>query len=102
MARRDEESAFMDGVNRITGVLNGAARKLDGLAKSLEADGEELGELNAGKTAEETAEEDAVAAEIAAPLVNALDSISAILNKATAEVCEMTAEMFDHCKEAGV
>jgi hypothetical protein len=103
MERRDEEFVFMNGIDLITGVLNRTAEKLYNLAESLdEVSGEALEELNAGKTAEEIAEEDVITAEITAPLVNVLESISAVLNKATAEVCEMTAEMFDHCKETEV
>jgi ABC-type transporter Mla subunit MlaD len=86
MARRGEEFAFTDGINRITGVLNRAAQELDDLAESLEGSGSTAEELKAGKTAEE----------ITAPM----DSISAILGRATAEVRGMTAELFDDCKEA--
>jgi hypothetical protein len=102
MARQAEDYAFMQGIDRIAGVLNGAAQKLDDLAESLEASDGELAEANAGKTTEEIAEEDALAAEIAAPVVNALDSISAILNEATSKMCGMTAELFEDCKEAEV
>jgi hypothetical protein len=102
MARSDEDFAFMDDIDRLTGVLNGVAQELDSLAESLEADDTECEELNVGKTAEEIAEEDALAAAIAAPLVSALDDISAILNKASAEVCGMTAEMVDSHEDAEV
>jgi hypothetical protein len=95
MARWGEESAFTDGINRITGVLNRAAQELDDLAESLEVSGVKLKELNAGKTGEETAS----AAEITVPIDSALDSISAILGKATAEVRGMTAELLEDCKE---
>jgi hypothetical protein len=106
MAKQDEGSAFegsafMEGISRITGVLNGMAQKLDDLAESLDAGGAEHEGVNAGRTAE-IMEEDALTAEIAAPLVNALGSISAILNEAAAEVCGMRAELFDECGEAGV
>jgi hypothetical protein len=97
MAKQDEGFAFMEGISRITGVLNETAQKLDDLAESLEAGGAEHEGVNAGKMAEIM--EDALTAEIAAPLVNALGSISAILNEAAAEVCEMTTELFDDCGE---
>jgi hypothetical protein len=47
-------------------------------------------------------EENTLMAETSAPLVNTLDSMSAILNEATAKVCEMTAKLFDDCGEADV
>ncbi|MDR0720194.1 MAG: hypothetical protein LBF78_11215 [Treponema sp.] len=96
MAKRGEEFAFTDGINRITGVLSRAAQELDDLAEFLEGSGAKLEELNTGKTAEEIA----LAAETIAPIDSALDSISAILGKAAAEVRGMTAEMFDDRKEA--
>jgi hypothetical protein len=102
MAKQDEGSAFMDRISRITAVLNGMAQKLDDLAESLEASGAEHEEANAGKTAEGIMEENTLMAEISAPLVNVLDSMSAILNEATAKVCEMTAKLFDDCGEADV
>jgi hypothetical protein len=86
----------------LTGVLTGVADQLTDLAESLGASDEEIEELNAGKTAEEIAQEDAIAAEIAAPIVNALDGISAILNGATTQVCEMTAELLNGSKETDV
>jgi hypothetical protein len=89
----------MDGIDKITGVLNGVARQLDELAESLDASNEEIADMNTGKTAEEIAQEDALVSKIAAPIVNALDGISAILNGATAQVCEMTAELIGGCKE---
>jgi hypothetical protein len=95
MARRGEKSAFTDGINRITGVLNRAVQELDDLAESFEASGAKLEKLNAGKTAEEIA----LAAETTASIDGALESISAILGKATAEVRGMTADLFDACKE---
>jgi hypothetical protein len=102
MARPDEGFTFMGGIDRLTGVLKGVAQELDDLAESLEADDTEFEEVNAGKTAEEIAEEDVLAAAIAAPLANALDGISAILNKASAEVCGMTAELLDRHEDAEV
>ena len=92
MAKTDAESSFLDGLEKLSGVLSGVADQLYQLADSYSTSEEELAELNAGKTAEEIAEEDALAAEIAAPLVNALDGISDILNNAALKVMEMTAE----------
>jgi hypothetical protein len=100
MTGQDKKPAFMGGIDRITGVLNETAQKLDDLAESLEASGTEIEEVSAGRTAKEIMEEDALAAEITAPLVNAMDSISGILNEATAKVCGMTAELFgDYMEE---
>jgi hypothetical protein len=96
MARQGEESAFTDGINRITGVLNRAARELDGLAESLEASGVKFKESNIGKTEEKIV----LAAEITAPIDSALDSISTILGKAADEVRGITVELFEDCKEA--
>jgi hypothetical protein len=106
MAILDDDFAFMDGIEKITGVLNGVADRLDDLAESLGASEEELKEEieeeNAGKTEEEIAQEDAMAAAIAAPIVNALDGLSDMLYGATAQVCEMTAELFSACKEKDI
>jgi hypothetical protein len=100
MEKLAEDLAFMNGFDNITGVLNGVVGQLGDLAESLGKGEGEIEELNAGKTAEEIAQEEAIAAEIAAPIVNALDSISAILNGATAQVGAMTAELFGGCEEA--
>jgi hypothetical protein len=40
MARQDEDSAFRERVNQLTGVLEGVAEKLDDLAESLEVGGD--------------------------------------------------------------
>jgi phage terminase Nu1 subunit (DNA packaging protein) len=73
-------------------ILTDAAEKLDDLAESFSTSDEELAELNAGKTQEEIDEEDEIAEQIAAPFVNALDSMTAILNSATEEIMKMTSE----------
>jgi hypothetical protein len=82
----------MEGLEKLAGILTGVAEELEDLAGSYGPSDEELAELNAGKTQEEIDLEDEMAAQIAAPLVNALDSISGILNNATLRVMEMTAE----------
>jgi len=90
---RDEpfngEDDFMDGLEKIAGILTGVAGKLDVLADSFGTSEEELAKLNAGKSKKEIEREDAIAAQIAAPLVNALDSMSAILNGANEEIMDM-------------
>jgi hypothetical protein len=95
MARADKGIAFMNDIERLTGVLKGVAQELDNLAETLEAGDTELEDVNGGTMEGEIAEGDALAAEIAAPVVRALDSISVILNKATAE-------LRDDCKEAEI
>ena len=95
MAIEDDESFFMDGLEKLGDVLSGVVDQLYELADSYSVSEEELAELNAGKTEEEIAEEDALAAQIAAPVVNALDGISDILNNATLKVMEMTSEQSD-------
>jgi len=88
----NREDAFMDGLVKLTGILSGVAEKLDDLAESFSTSEEEIAELNAGKTEEEIIREDAIAAQIVAPLVNALDSISTVLNSATKKIMEMSTE----------
>jgi hypothetical protein len=95
MAMKDREYAFADGVEKLTGILTGIAGEIESLAESFGASGEELEELNAGKTQEEIELEDELAAQIASPLINALDGISGILNNATAKVMEMAAGQYD-------
>jgi len=92
---QNAKDSFMDGLEKLQCVLSGVADQLYELADSYNTGEEELAELNAGKTAEEIAEEDALAAEISAPLVNALDGISNILNNATLKVMEMITEQSD-------
>jgi len=69
---KDGECAFVDGIKKLTEILTGMAGELDDLAES----------YGTG--------DDKLAVQIAAPLVNALDSISAILNSATEKVTEMS------------
>jgi hypothetical protein len=95
MAMKDREHAFADGIEKLTGILTGMAGELEDLAESFGASDEEIAELNAGKTKEEIEREDALAAQIASPLVNALDGISVILNNATAKIMKMTAGQYD-------
>ena len=91
MVNTNGESLFLEGVEKLAGILTGVAEELEDLAESYQTGDEELAELNAGKTQAQIDMEDAMAAQIAAPLVNALDSISGILNGATLKVMEMTA-----------
>ena len=92
MVNTEGESSFMEGLEKLAGILTGVAEELEDLAGSYGTSEDELAELNAGKTQEEIDLEDEMAAQIAAPLVNALDSISGILNNATLKVMEMIAE----------
>ena len=85
----------MDGVEKLVDILNGVAGELEAFAKRFETSDEEIAELNAGKTQDEIELEDLLAAKIAAPLVDALDGISGILNNATSKVMKMSAESFD-------
>jgi hypothetical protein len=100
MAMAKGENGFMGGLERLTDILTGVAEGLDNLAESFNTSDEELAELNAGKTEEEIAQEDEIAAQIAAPLVSALDSMSIIINGATAQVAEMTAGLFGSNEKA--
>jgi len=88
----DGEEAFMDGLEKLADILTGVAEKLDDLADSYGVSEEEVDELNAGKTEEEIRHEDAVAAMIAAPLVNALDCMSDILEGATEKIMDLIVE----------
>ena len=63
-------------MEEILDILTGMAENLEDLAVSIGPTDEELAELNAGKSQEEIDLEDEMAAQIAAPLVNALDSIT--------------------------
>jgi hypothetical protein len=95
------ECVFMGDIEKFTGILTQAAGELDNLAKSFETSDEELAELNAGKTQEEIDLEDAAAAEIAAPFVNALDSVTDIINEAAAKIAKMSEGTFDEGEETG-
>ena len=84
---------FMDNIEKLVGILNGMAAELDDFAARFDTSDEEIAELNAGKTKDEIDLEDNIAAQIAAPLVNALDGISNIINGATAKVMEMASDV---------
>ena len=92
MTNTNGEDAFMSGLEKLAGIFTGVAEKLDALADSFGTSEEEIDKLNAGKTEEEIMREDAITAQIAAPLVNALDSICAILNGATEKITELIVE----------
>ena len=80
---KDGEGALAGGIKKLTDILVGMAEKLDDLAESLEASDDEHAE------------------QVAAPLVNALDSISAIVNGATGKVMEISSELFGNNEPAG-
>ena len=86
---------FMDNMEKLIEILNGMAAELEDFADKFYTGDEEIAELNAGKTQGEIELEDKMAAQIAAPLVNALDGISCIINSATAKVMGMSSEMFN-------
>jgi hypothetical protein len=86
LAVTDREEAYIESLEKFAGILNEASDKLDDLADSFNKSEEELAEMNADMTDEEIAEQ------IGEPLVNALDSISTILNGTFEEVIEFTAE----------
>ena len=92
--------AFADSIEKLAGILTGVAEGLENLAKTFEASDDELVGLNAGKTDEEIRKEDELAALIAAPLVNALDSVTAILNGATEQVMKMVCKQSNDGKQA--
>jgi len=77
----------------LVGILNGMAAELDDFAARFDTSDEEIAELNTGKTKDEIDLENNIAAQIAAPLVNALDGISNIINGATAKVMEMASDV---------
>ena len=79
----DEKDAYIDGLEKLAGIFNEASDKLDELANSFSTSEEELDELDAVKTDKEIAEQ------LAAPLVNAFDSINAIMNGVAKDVIEM-------------
>ena len=98
MAMTNGECAFADGIEKLAEILTDAAGKIEEFAESFDTSEEELAEINAGKPQEEIDLEDALAAQIAAPIVKALDGISDILNGATEKIMEMSAGMFDDHK----
>ena len=72
IAMKDGECTFADDIKKLIAILTGMAGELDDLAESIGTTGDELAE------------------QVVEPLVNALDSISAILNSATEKVMEMS------------
>jgi hypothetical protein len=74
IAMKDGECAYADGIKKLTAILTGMARELDDLAESIGTSDDDLAE------------------QVVEPLVNALGSISAILNNATEKVLEMSIE----------
>jgi len=92
MTYTDGEYSFMEGMERICGILDKVVEGLENIVDSLDTSDEELGELNAGKTEEEIDLEDKIAEELAVPLVNALDGMTAILNGATEKIIDMIVE----------
>ena len=89
------EETFMEGLGKVSGVLLGIADQLDDLTKTFNANGEEVAGLNAGKTESDIKAEDLLAAMISAPIVEALDGMSGILDNATMKIREMTAANFN-------
>lgn len=93
MAKVNEENqSFMGGLEKLTGILTELTEKLDAHIETCNTNDEELTGLNTGKTEEEIRREDEIVAQIAVPLINTLDSISAVLNSATKKIMEMTVE----------
>ncbi|WP_010260680.1 hypothetical protein [Treponema primitia] len=84
------EDGFSEGTEKITTILDDAADKLYELAESLDGTDEEPEEINAGKTQDEIDAEDELAAQIAGPIVDALDAATAEIYGATEKVLEMT------------
>ena len=89
------EAALMNELEKLTGILNGASDKLDALAASFGTSDEEIAELTEGKTDEEIAEH------FGEPLINALDSVNAIMNGVNEEVMDLNliAELKLYIKE---
>jgi hypothetical protein len=79
---KDGEGALAGGIKKLNDILVGMAEKLDDLAESLETGGDEPTE------------------QVAAPLIDALDSISAIVNGATEKVMEISSKLFDYNEPA--
>ena len=92
---------FMDNIEKLVGILNGMAAELDDFAARFDTSDEEIAELNTGKTKDEIDLENNIAAQIAAPLVNALDGISSIINGATAKVMEMASDVLSSKQTEG-
>jgi hypothetical protein len=93
MAHTNAEDQFYEGLEKLGEVLTGMADRLYDFADSFGAnDEEELAEINAGKTDMEIALEDAMAAEITAPIVNAIEGLTDIVNDTTLKVMELVTE----------
>jgi len=92
MDTNDTEWNFGEGLEKMAGMLGETAARLTAFAKTLEPNAGETEGLNAGKTEEEIALEEAFAAKVAAPIVDVLDGLSAIINEATAKVAAMNGE----------
>ena len=91
---------FMEGMEKLVGVLTEMARQIEDLAAYIGPTDDELAELNAGKSQEEIDLEDEMAAQIAAPLVDALDSITDIVNGTTEKIIGMAAEQTEETEES--
>jgi hypothetical protein len=83
LAATDREEACIESLEKLAGILNGASDKLDDLADSFNTSGEEFDDINTENTDKE------IAAQIAAPLVNAFGSINSILNGVAKDVMEI-------------
>ncbi|AEF83817.1 hypothetical protein TREPR_0884 [Treponema primitia ZAS-2] len=90
-----DEDRFSEGIEKITGVLDEAADKLFALAESLNGPDGELEEINTGKTQEEIDAEDELVAQIAGPIVDALDAATAEIYGVTEKVLEMTGDFLN-------
>ena len=102
MQTTEFEEMVMEGARSLSEVLSEMADKLYEFADTIGPSDEEIEEierLNAGKTDEEIAEEDELAAQIAAPLVNALDGLTSIINDATLKVVKMTSQSSETGKQ---
>jgi len=94
-----QDTSFdMDGLEKMTGILSEVSEKLEEYGKSLNTGEGEFGGLNTGETdgfdmeEDEYGMEDDTAELIAAPLVNALNTISGILEDATLKILGLTGE----------
>jgi hypothetical protein len=90
-----DEDRFSEGIEKMTEVLDEAADKLYELAESLNGPDGELEEINADKTQEEIDAEDELVAQIAGPIVDALDAATAEIYEVTEKVLEMTEDFLN-------
>jgi len=95
MATTDFEDTLMDGWDKLSDVLHGMADQLYDLANIFAVSEDEIAELNAGKTEAEIEAEDSLAALVAAPIVDALNGMSDIVDNATMKIWEMTTAQTD-------